>query len=243
MSDKNKSDKCVLCLKKCDKLTKEHLIPKSWYPDSTPSSVQRLTFPSCKKCNNEYSKIEEKLLTALSHCIDPEDEAVKGLFDKQKRSMNQSKGRDNKDANSRQNKKENFRKQLINNPKDVPQNAFLTGFGIDENIQDDNILGLLIPCEELDKFSEKITKGVTYLDSDKYIDPDQYQIEISIYKKPINEAMLHHFNSKSTTFLSSNIATIKRSKQRKDPTISSIYLKIWNKLEIWSKVKKDSLLK
>ena len=65
------SNQCVICLKNFndsiegDFRTKEHVFPKSWYPESTPNDLEKWKVPSCKRCNNEYSFYEQDLLIRL----------------------------------------------------------------------------------------------------------------------------------------------------------------------------------
>src|SRR4051812_38706332 len=37
----------------------EHVFPRSWYPDTTPSTVKRVTVPACRSCNVRFKAIEE----------------------------------------------------------------------------------------------------------------------------------------------------------------------------------------
>jgi len=78
-----KSDgRCIHCREKLDKKSKktaDHVFPSSWYPDSTPSSIQRWTAPSCGKCNCESGEKEKQLLIRLALCINPQKPEVQGL--------------------------------------------------------------------------------------------------------------------------------------------------------------------
>lgn len=59
----------------------------SWYPDSTPSTVQRWTAPSCWKCNHELGRLEKDMLIRIVLCVDPRKEAVSGLAARVLRSL------------------------------------------------------------------------------------------------------------------------------------------------------------
>jgi hypothetical protein len=86
-----KSDgRCIHCREKIDKKSKktaDHVFPSSWYPDSTPSGIQRWTAPSCEKCNGESGEKEKQLLVRIALCIDPNKAEAAGLYKRAKASM------------------------------------------------------------------------------------------------------------------------------------------------------------
>ena len=70
---------CVHCLRLIESPEGDHIFPSSWYPDSTPATVQRWTVPSCPECNRKLGQLEQDLLIRLVGCIDPKSEAISGL--------------------------------------------------------------------------------------------------------------------------------------------------------------------
>lgn len=79
--------RCVHCLRDTDSITLDHGLPDSWYPDTTPATVQRWTAPSCSRCNSELGRLEKDLLTRLVLCADPNKDGISGLRDKVFRSL------------------------------------------------------------------------------------------------------------------------------------------------------------
>jgi hypothetical protein len=64
---------CAYC-GKAKASTKDHVFPKSLYPASkTSSSVQRLTVPCCKECNNSWSNDEAHFRNILALAGEPND--------------------------------------------------------------------------------------------------------------------------------------------------------------------------
>lgn len=82
-----KKGRCVHCLRVAEGVTYDHGFPTSWYPVSTPPTVQRWTAPSCQKCNHELGRLEKDILLRTVLCIDPKKEAVSGLAEKVLRSL------------------------------------------------------------------------------------------------------------------------------------------------------------
>lgn len=72
--------KCIHCLEYFDELTEDHILPDSWYPDSTPSNLEKWTAPACERCNSKLGKVEEALFDKLSICFDENDIASSGLY-------------------------------------------------------------------------------------------------------------------------------------------------------------------
>ena len=52
--------KCIHCLRFCEYLTEDHILPESWYPNNTPANIEKWVAPACNKCNSELGKIEEE---------------------------------------------------------------------------------------------------------------------------------------------------------------------------------------
>ena len=75
MSDREKS--CIYCGSK-GSMTTDHIPPKNLFPEPRPSNM--LTVPSCKKCNESFSKDDEYFRTVLVSCasvsLDPNAQAV-----------------------------------------------------------------------------------------------------------------------------------------------------------------------
>src|SRR5262245_28735672 len=67
--------------------TKDHVFPDSWYPESTPKTVQRWTVPSCKPCNRDLCKTEREVFVRLGLCVNPEKLAATGISKRVIRSM------------------------------------------------------------------------------------------------------------------------------------------------------------
>jgi len=79
--------RCIHCGTTLTEATKDHVFPGSWYPDTTPSSVQRWTAPSCRDCNEKFGRFERELLEFFAVCIDPRKPAARGLYSRVRRSL------------------------------------------------------------------------------------------------------------------------------------------------------------
>jgi hypothetical protein len=68
----------------------EHVFPRSWYPESTLTTVQYLKVPGCHECNQRWMQIEDEFRTEFLMVISPLPSEAKGLHDKFTRSINPS---------------------------------------------------------------------------------------------------------------------------------------------------------
>jgi hypothetical protein len=78
---------CVHCLKPLGKKTKDHVFPRSWYPENTPDNIQRWTVPSCPECNAKYGEMEKELFIRAAICVGPVKAEAAGLSKKAVESM------------------------------------------------------------------------------------------------------------------------------------------------------------
>jgi len=80
-------NRCVHCLEELQEETRDHVFPNSWYPDDTPSEVQRWTVPSCARCNGKLAQAEKDLMVTLAMCAAGSGQAVLGTSEIALRSM------------------------------------------------------------------------------------------------------------------------------------------------------------
>ena len=57
----------------------EHVFPRSWYPDTTPPTVQRLTVPACRDCNERWEQVERKLADEILLVVSPNRPEIAGV--------------------------------------------------------------------------------------------------------------------------------------------------------------------
>lgn len=63
--------KCVYCLSKLTnkKITFDHIFPRCWRTKFDIGTYMGWTVPACLKCNQEFARVEEKLLPRLLMCM------------------------------------------------------------------------------------------------------------------------------------------------------------------------------
>jgi hypothetical protein len=79
----------------------EHVFPASWYPDTTPPTVQRLTVPSCPACNDRWERIERELGHELLMVLSPNHPEIAGVHARLSRAWQVGAAKNARDARHR----------------------------------------------------------------------------------------------------------------------------------------------
>ena len=153
--------RCVHCLRLTDSITADHVFPSSWYPDTTPATVQRWTVPCCLECNRELGKLERDLLIRLVLCVNPKSEAASGLASKALRSLGlDADGLSEREKAHRARLRDKIRSELMPQADVVGKPGKIPGLGPPEGevVQ----WAIPIPWAGLAIVGEKIIRGCEY---------------------------------------------------------------------------------
>jgi hypothetical protein len=220
--------RCVHCLNPAGN-TRDHVFPRSWYPESTPEDVQRPTVPSCRPCNGKSGKLENYVLGRLGLCLDPRKAASSGISAKALRalgigaegelSQNELKIRAKIKANLLAETRPYF--QVIGRP------GILPGFGPNRDFPKESQLAISVNAEKLKEVCRKIVRGLEYHVVDRYVEPP-YLLEVFFV------------NDEAATKLSSSFAPaslhlgpgfrVQRASAQDDPRHVLYEIKIWDTL-------------
>lgn len=160
--------RCVHCLRFADEITDDHVFPRSWYPDSTPSTVQHWTVPCCRPCNKELGKMESDLLARLGLCLDPKSEAAAGVAERALRSLGIDAGDlSEKERTHRENRRLKLKAEFL------PARESLSAGAIPGLVNTSGSeYAIPIPWAGLSIMAEKIARGCEYkLKDKKYVEP------------------------------------------------------------------------
>jgi hypothetical protein len=170
--------RCVHCLQHFDRVTDDHLFPRSWYPASTPPDLEKWKFPACLECNREYGKLEERLRLKLAACLDQKDPASAGIWQSVLDSFNPERGRSPLDQHKRKMARQRFLRSLM------PVKPGMLRHALPEIYPDRPIgtLALQVPGRDVYRLGEKLVRGTIHLTERRYIEADQ-EITISLLKR------------------------------------------------------------
>lgn len=161
--------KCVHCLRDPVERNWDHVFPVGWYPDSTPTNIDKWKVPSCLNCNSELGRIESEFLTLIALTLDPKALETAGIPQKVLRSLKPEFARDEADAKARRATAKRVTSTIYRGPI-VDENVYPTAGEKAARAGSDPI-PILIPAEHFRRVTEKIVRGITYVESKRFIEP------------------------------------------------------------------------
>lgn len=182
------------CLKTFDKRNWDHVFPLGWYPDSTPPNIEKWKIPSCKKCNDDYGKMEDDLGLTLSLCVDPTSREGSGIFEKTVRALDPSQGKTKKDRRARARRKEQLTRKALSG-EEIPEGGVYPGYEEKWSRDRKDQIAIPIPVNSMNRLVEKIIKGITYIESGRLVD-ENAEIEHHV----VNEDVADRFEELLSRF-------------------------------------------
>ena len=217
--------------------TKDHLIPRSWYPDSTPPNLTKWTFPSCNRCNNEFSRVEDELLFVFGMCMEPEDARAAGIPDRVLRAIDSDAGRTPRDREARSARRKRVQ-ESITHTASPPTEAILPGFGVQPGKEYPFYSAIQIPVDSIGKVVRKLAKGLTFLQDGVRI-PQSYQI-IWLPAEALGEELAAVFDEHAADFERGPGIVLRRASASEDPARCVMWIELWGKLRLFVAVDADA---
>lgn len=169
MAKKPGPGRCVHCGRSVKTRNWDHVFPKGWYPANTPPHLEKWKIPTCKKCNDEYGRIEDELGITIPLCVGPDAPNAAGMYQKALRALDASRGKNMKDRIVRAKKRDKILNQMIRG-QNVPLTAVYPGFEEKWGRPKAEQVALPISALAVKRLVEKIIKGITYIEDDRYLD-------------------------------------------------------------------------
>ena len=233
--------KCVHCL--LDNVVRnwDHVLPESWYPDSTPIELEKWKIPSCLPCNTALGRIEEDLLIHVAMCLDPKNPGSKGLHSKVRAAIDPRRARGDRDRRAR----EKRAARLLANFNSAKESVVIHGvLGLypglvkPNNEQVANGIPLLISANWIKAICEKIVRGHVYLEDNRFIEPP---FMVRFYAlddegaKPIRDALAAH----GRVFSRGDAIRLTRAKTEEQGFHALYEIVLWNQFGMFAVVTDD----
>jgi len=110
---KEKTRRCIHCLKYFESVTDDHILPQSWYSQSNPPNFAKPQAPACSKCNAHYGKVEKYLLIRLGETFDSKDKNYGNIADKAIRSIDPKYGKNSRDKIAREKARSELVREIV----------------------------------------------------------------------------------------------------------------------------------
>lgn len=227
--------RCVHCLQWRSEVNDDHVLPRSWYPDSTPPNTEKWVAPSCIDCNSRLGKIEEELRLKLGLCIDPDDSRASGIYDKALRSLDADAARSEKDAQVRIGKRNKTLRSLFRVPAGQEVKGVFPGFDRPKDEGGKDRVALLVKEGDLRAFTEKIVRGSSHVLDGRYIEQDE-QIDFWVPNATGSEAVDQLLAKSGKDYELGPGFTLTRAVAVDRPNAYVCRIRIWGKLTLYATV-------
>jgi len=231
--------KCVHCCKFNEILTWDHVFPKAWYPETTPPNLAKWKIPSCNPCNSEYGRIEDDLLIKFGPCLDPNDPRSLGIRQRATRALNAECGKDEKDKRAREAK----RKQIIGESlygTNIPQKGIYPNFGNVFNLPNEDQIGIKIPQDSIKKLTQKIVKGITFIENARFIEPP-YGIDVYVVEDKNATQIVNQIKTFGKVYAREPGITVIRAVLPDDGMTSICLIEIWGRFKMYAHVGNEAV--
>ena len=169
MAKKLGPGRCVHCGIEVSQRTWDHVFPRGWYPEDSPKDVEKWKIPACRQCNASYGLIEEELGIIIPLCLGPDAPNAKGMYEKALRALDPSQGRNFKDRLRREKKRQRILQEMIKGNA-IPDEGAYPGLEERWGRPKQDQAALRVDAEYLRRVVEKIIKGITYIEDNRYLD-------------------------------------------------------------------------
>jgi hypothetical protein len=196
LAKRPKPGKCVHCLQDPVERNWDHVFPKSWYPDTSKPDLYKWQIPSCIPCNSSLGAVEDEFLRLVALCLDPHAPASRSIVQKALRAMRPAAGKNERDRKVRAVLRERVLEEALEGAA-IPEIGIYPGMGEKWGRPREEQMAVLIPADSFRRLTEKIVRGIFYVEDKKFIEPP-YVVEFFALDpsvgKPIRE-LIHRFGA------------------------------------------------
>jgi hypothetical protein len=227
------SGKCVHCLGDPVERNWDHVFPESWYPDSTPENLEKWKAPSCVKCNSELGKIESKFLSLIALTLDPKALESQGITQKVLRSLKAEHARNESDARARTAAAKRVTSTIYRGPIDEAS-IYPTASESAARASADPI-PILIPEECFRRITEKIVRGISYVEAGRFIEPP-YKVAFYALRHEHTTELRAILDACGTTLARGPGIVIRRALAAEDGTTGLYEITFWGQFKTHASV-------
>jgi hypothetical protein len=218
-------DRCIHCGQPLVEETDDHVFPASWYPDSTPQSVQRWKAPSCRVCNGTSGKKEQELFIRLALCVDPRKIEAHGISSKLARTFGIGEGISPADKQ----KRTAFRDRILSEAKPISeenQAHIIPGLGPHPGFPIESQREIGIPAQVAYDVAKKIVRGCEFWFLDGRIIDPPYKLDVYMVHPEEIPGIVRMFDSINAVTLGPGFR-VRRAAVREDPLSAMYQVEIW----------------
>lgn len=234
MAKRPPDGKCVHCLRDHVPRTWDHVFPESWYPNSTPANLYKWQIPACRECNKAYGEMEQDLLIRIGLCIDPDQPGAAGVTEKVLRSLDPRSARGERDRRAREAKRNKILKGLLSGDQ-IPAESIYPRFGEKWGRPRELQTAVTIPAKSVRKLTEKIVRGILYLEDEKFIEAP-WSIDFYALHDEAAAPIISLLDRFGKEYAREPGIVVRRAVASEDGISSILSIEIWNMLIMYAAV-------
>jgi hypothetical protein len=231
-----KSDgRCIHCRRLLVARTKDHVFPDSWYPGSTPKTVQRWTVPSCRRCNGELGLTEKEVFVRLALCVNPQKLGAAGISKTAIRSMGIGEREIDEDEKRIRGA---LKAEVLKDAKrfsDDSRPHVLPGLGPHPEAPTGEQIQIDIPADKLFEVAKKIVRGCEYWFAGGRIIEPPYEIDIFFAHQGDIPDVLRAFDGFNAHYFGPGFR-VRRGEAREDSRSAIYEVVIWDSLTFYATI-------
>lgn len=228
--------RCIHCLGIPDVITKDHVIPKSWYSENSKKS-NKPTAPSCYECNQGLGKQEEIVSHLMWLCMPETNPLVPELREKVFRACGiRPDGKDMVElGHTELNIRKKYRKKLVDTTSpasDLNESLLMPGFSFHPGYSKEQHRYTRLDKKLVEGLAKKVIRGLEYIQEGqrRYID-QPYSLEVYFPHNP-EVAELRAVKNLCPIF-TDGTNTIQRGVVPSKPLEPVYIVRLWEHWEIW----------
>jgi hypothetical protein len=228
------SGTCVHCGHYSEELTADHILPNSWYPDSTPAGLEKWQAPACSDCNAEYGRLERGLFQQLALGVDPWVVGGEGVGERAARSYDPRVANNEKDRQHREAGREKLRRRIREFDSASLKTPILPNIGTLPSPQNGSYSGEYVDWSDLQCLLAKFVRGITYVATGEVL-PREYIVRIirpNVYSRIPDELL----NTSLALFERGPGFRVERHAAADDPYAAFFRILLWGKYEFFAAV-------
>ncbi len=170
----------------------------------------------------------------LALCVDPKAPATAGIVEKALRSMNPEFAKDRGDKAARSARAARLGKELLQG-RDIPRSAVYPGLGERWGRTTSEGIAIHIPAGSLRRLTEKIVRGVYYLDGGTFIEPP-YVVEFYAINDDDAEPIGALLKRSGKVYAREPGIEVRRAAPQDAPMMSIFEIDIWGQFKMYASV-------
>jgi hypothetical protein len=212
------------------------VFPKSWYPETTGTDIEKWKIPVCEPCNKEHGVREQDLMILIGLCIDRHAIEAAGIVPKVLRSLIPDLAKNEKDRRAREAKRTQVLKRLLK-LSDFPSSAIYPGFEERWGRPPKQQIALPIAENSVRRLFEKIIRGLVYIEDGRFIEPP-YTVDLYLHEHQATEfaSLLDKFGK---VHACGPGIVVQRAVAREDGLWAVYKITMWGRFQTYATVTKN----